>query len=405
VRRVAGLAAICLLLLLPLGAARAQGPGAIEGQVANGTSGASPDSVTGLEVTLYALGAEGEEYAAEVITDHEGRFRFENLDAGAEQGYRFELSYEGVTYSGEVAFSAGDTVLPILVTVYETTDSDEAIVVTRQHIILDFSDQGLAVQELYIFDNSSDMIYVGRGGSILHFSLPGDATGLALSDSHLQSNVIETDQGFDSLLPVEPGQSQVLFSYLLPYDQRSLTLRRKLMYPTNSLDVLIPDVGVQAESGQLTYRGLTGGEQTSYLHFEAQDLGRGAEIEVSLSGSPGGAATLALSGVSLSSGVRELWPWIAAGLVLVGGLLAFAQLRLQRTRRKGAGAPPPVTAEDQSRDSELRARRQELLQLVADLDDAFAEGNVSEEGYRQLRESVHSRLMEISRRLEADQQG
>lgn len=399
------LAAICLLLAFnSLDTVLAQGPGVIEGQVVNETAGAARGSVARLQVVLYMPGAEGEELAGRATTDEEGRFRFEDLDTNDTLGYRFRIEYEGVAYEGEATFSPGKTVLPIVATIYETTTSDEAIVVDRHHVIVDFSADTMLVQELYVLDNTADTIYVGGEGGILRFSLPGDATDLRLDDLRLELNSVETDEGFASLLPVTPGQIQVLYSYVVPYDGSARVLSPQVPYPTANLDVMIADVGVQGESAQLAYRGLTGGDEASYLHFEAQDLGPNAETEIQLSGAPQGKAQLPVPGASPGLGVQNLGPWIALGLAVLGAVLAFVQLYLRRGGQREQGTGPSETQAVGRSDSGLKTQRQELLQLVADLDDAFAEGRVTEEGYHELRRSVRSRLTEVSQQLAQDGQ-
>jgi hypothetical protein len=382
------LAAICLLLAFnSLDTVLAQGPGAIEGQVVNETAGAARGSVAGLQVVLYMSGAEGEELAGRATTDEEGRFRFEDLDTNATLGYRFRIEYEGVTYEGEATFSPGKTVLPIVATIYETTTSDEAIVVDRHHVIVDFSADTMLVQELYVLDNTADTIYVGDEGGVLRFSLPGDATDLRLDDLRLELNSVETDEGFASLLPVTPGQIQVLYSYVVPYDGTARVLSPQVPYPTANLDVMIADVGVQGESAQL-----------------AQDLGPDAETEIQLSGAPQGKPQLPVPGASPGLGVQNLGPWIALGLAVLGAVLAFVQLYLRRGGQREQGTGPSETQAVGRSDSGLKTQRQELLQLVADLDDAFAEGRVTEEGYHELRRSVRSRLTEVSQQLARDGQ-
>ncbi len=395
-KKLALLASICLPLILngPNGVA-AQGQGIIEGQVVNGTAEASPQSVAGLEVVLYTLNAEGQEFKASSTTDEEGRFHFERLDTNGERRYRFQLEYQGITYGGESAFPQGETVLPIIATVYETTRSDEAIVVNRHHVITDFAADALVIQEMYVFDNTADRIYVGEEQSTLVFSLPADATDPTLDDPRLESNTIKTEEGFASRLPVAPGQSQVLFSYTLPYNGKDRTLVRKIVYPTSNFDLMIADVGVQGESPQLAYRGLEGGEETSYLHFEAQDLLPNSEIQIRLSGTPQLMRRALSLEPSLGLRLQEISPWIALSLALLGALTAFTQVYLRTRPQKVKNTWLSRVQTIAHADSELQVQRQDLLQLIADLDDAFADGRITEEAYQELRKSMKGRVIDM----------
>jgi 5-hydroxyisourate hydrolase-like protein (transthyretin family) len=395
-KKLALLASICLPLILNgRNGVAAQGQGIIEGQVVNGTAEASPQSVAGLEVVLYTLNAEGQEFKANTTTDEEGRFHFEGLDTNAEHSYRFQLDYQDITYSGESAFPRGETVLPIMATVYETTRSDEAMVVNRHHVITDFAADALIIQEVYVFDNTADRIYVGEEQSTLVFSLPADATDPTLDDPRLESNTIETDEGFASRLPVAPGESQVLFSYTLPYDGRDRTLVRKILYPTSNFDLMIADVGVQGESPQLAYRGLKGGEETSYLHFGGQDLLPNSEIQIRLSGTPQLMRRALSLEPSLGLRLQGISAWIALSLALLGAVTPFTEvyLRARSQKAKNAGLSRVQTIAHAG--SKSQVQRQELLQLIADLDDAFADGRITEEAYQELRKSMKGRVIDM----------
>jgi 5-hydroxyisourate hydrolase-like protein (transthyretin family) len=395
-KKLALLASICLLLTLAgLDQAAAQSEGIIEGQVINATADAPSESVSGLEVGLYVVTTEAVEFIESTTTDEGGRFHFRGQDTDDEHSYRFEVEYEGIIYNEEGAFPQGEVVMPMVITIYETTDSEKAMVVNRHHVIVDFVADTLAIQEMYIFENTTERIYVGKEEGILLFSLPTDATNLKLDDPGLEYNTIGTDEGFASLVPVVPGQTQVLFSYTLPYDGADRTLVHKILYPTTYFDLMIAHVGVLAGSEQLAYQGLAGGEETSYLHFEAQDLLSDVEVEMHLSGAPQALAQYLPPGSSLGLSLQKISPWVALGLAFLGALLPFAQTYLRRRpqRVRDRRLSRALTARDA--DSKLRVQREELLQLMADLDDAFTEGQVAEEAYQDLRESMKQRVMDM----------
>lgn len=392
--RISALCVLLLcLLLVPGVSAVAQEEGIIEGQVMNGTADAPPESVAGLEVALYEVTDDSVEVVATTISDADGSFRFEGLATDAERTYRFELEYQGIVYGAQSSFPAGDTILHVVATIHETTSGDDSLVVDRHHMILDFDSNAVTVRELYIFDNTGDRIYVGEEGTTLRFSLPDNAGDLAFGDVEIEAGMVATDEGFASTRRVPPGQTQVLYSYSVPYDGSQLTLRRTILYPTGNVDLLVPSTGVQVETGQLAYDGLTTAGDDTYLHFDGADLAPETTIEIRLSGSPQGAAVPFSSASPVLVAVREAAPAIVLGLALLGGLLPFLQLRM---RKRGAdlaaerGISGPETAGET--DVASSAERDELLRLIADLDDAYAEGLVKEKAYRQLRDKMKKRL-------------
>ena len=115
-----------------------------------------------------------------------------------------------------------------------------------------------------------------------------------------------------------------------------------------------------------------------------------------LSGAPQGAAGPALPGSSLIVGLRQAAPAIAVALAILGALLPFVQLRLRKGPSATGGEESVLDQEEPAtKDVELGAEEDELLRLMADLDDAFAEGLLQEQAYRQLRDKMEKRLRKI----------
>jgi 5-hydroxyisourate hydrolase-like protein (transthyretin family) len=383
-RKLALLLPAVLLWLVTTPAVLAQGEGIIEGQVTNGTAGAPAESVAGLDVTLYEVADGTAELVATTTSDGDGWFRFEGLATEPDRSYRFQLEYEGIVYGAVSGFPADDTLLHVAATVYEITASDSNIAVDRHHVVVDFAAGGALFQELYIFNNTGDKIYVGEGGTTLRFSLPDGAADVTFSDAETVAHFVETDGGLASVRPVMPGQGEVTYSYDLPYDGTALTVSRRVLYPTSSMDLLVANTGVQAESRQMVYQGLSGGAESAYQHFSAEDLPGDAVVELRLSGSLQGAGVPALPRPSWSRGLQEVGPAIALVMGLLGALLAFALMRRRRSSEPAAEG-----------DVDATSQRGELLHLIADLDDAFVEGHLDEESYHQLRAKMKKRVRDV----------
>lgn len=391
------LSVLVLCLLAAPAVVVAQDEGIIEGQVMNGTADAPEESVAGLEVALYRVIDESRELMTSTISDGGGRFRFEGLATDADIVYRFELEYQGIVYGAEGAFPSGNTVLHVVATIDETTSSDDSIVVDRHHLILDFASDAVILRELYIFNNVGDRIYVGEGGTTLRFSLPDNAADVSFADSETGADFVVTEEGLAFMRRVPPGETQILYSYSVPYDGRELMLRRGTLYPTGNVDLLVANAGVQVETAQLTYDGLMAAGDDTYLHFGAADVPADTPIELRLSGAPQSGSALPSVESSMMVALREAAPAIAVGLALLGALLPFAQLRLAKGRRGvGTPGPTPVAEASERGDVGTDAQREELLRMIADLDDAYAEGLLNEEAYRQLSDKMKKRLGETS---------
>jgi hypothetical protein len=274
--------------------------------------------------------------------------------------------------------------LHLVITVHETAASDQSILVDSHHIIVDFANDALLLQEMYILHNTGDTTYVGTEHATVRFSLPEDAANVTSRDPQTESRLVRTQDGLALTRPVKPGQSEVAYSYGVPYDGSQTALSWLVLYPTRHVDVLVANVGIQVDSQKLEYQGLTAGDETSYLHFGAEDLSVGAEADLLISGAAPGAAVPVPASQSWSQGLQEVGPMMALTMGLLGALLALAQLRWGRR------------SEPLARQAiEPSAHRDELLQQIADLDDAFTEDRLDQQAYEQLRARMKQRLRDV----------
>jgi len=322
---------VAILLLLPgvVKSAWAQGSGVIEGQVFDGSGDGAP--LEGLPVTLSAFAGPEAESSFETTTDEEGRFRFEGLETEG-YAYQFEVEYAGVQYGSEVmAFPEGENLISVPFTVFEATTSDENLSVQRAHVIFDFEPGTIRVQEVQIFFNAGNATYVGpmgeEGEATVHFALPEGATAVQLVEGLMECCVVETDTGFASTLPIFPGVKQFVFTYELRPQARAYDLTRRVVHPTESLDVLVADVGVE-----VTADGLTGGESLSlqggnYLHLAGENLPADEDIALHFANLP-----LETAPAQPTGNGTPVSTWIVMGVVIAGVGAALAYPFLKRSK-------------------------------------------------------------------------
>jgi len=266
-------------------------------------------------VTLWTVDAQEQKVLLEETTNGEGRFRFQGLDREA-YSYQLQVVYQGVSYwSDVVAFSQGEDLLSVPVTVYETTTSDADLWVERAHLILDFRTGTIRVQELQIFFNGGNRTYVGSGDAsahTTHFSLPQGAAELQLTEGLMACCIERTEGGFAYTRPILPGQKEFFFSYELPYRSADYTLSKEIPYPIRYLNVLIADIGVEVTGPGLIAQEPVSLQERRYQHLSAQDL------------SPGDDLTLHLA--SLPLGSRPSEPSTAGSTVLVRVVIGLGTL-------------------------------------------------------------------------------
>ncbi len=372
--------AIVFALALPAVALAADGDGAIQGQITNGT--ADGGSVAGLEVTIERY-LDGELDDSQLVTTGEdGRFFLEGLPTAPEYYYRASLFYQDAEYFSDYAFFEESEIIAYAsLVVYDATTSSAAISITRSHTIVQVEVNGLYITEVYAFLNDSDLTYVGSVEvaegkfATLSFPLPNDASDPALGPGLMECCIFGVDGGFVHSMPVMPGETDVMYSYGLPYAGDSHTFERNVLYPTGSYDLVIQGAGIEIDSPDLAVSTSTTESGVSFTLGSATDLSPGDILLAEVLGLPriGGDMTVVIVVVTL--------------VVLIAGSLLF------RVTRKRGGTEVTVAADDGGEDERYR-----LLVLIAGLDDDFESGKLTEDAYRRRRDAVKAELEQLIQR-------
>jgi mono/diheme cytochrome c family protein len=394
------------------------GEGIITGQVQNATIG---QPIGDVEVRLRHWQGDVELTPLMAQADADGNFRFEGLDTQSETFYRAEVIYDDVSFPAEfVNFEPGTTELSLLLNVYETTTSDQAITVERFHFIVLSDHPGFfSVLELYQFSNHGERAYVGavnRGGlrQTVRMALPAGAQDVVLQGGSLGVDFLETDEGLVATSPIVPGVEtfDVAFVYIVSYTAdpqgrtpaggtgsgKTLNLDRPLYYAATSVNGLLADVGATLESDALAFAGERAIQGQTFLLYTGQDLKAGETLPIRLdsldkikfvgsaSGPPGDHPT-----VVTSMGLKQttlLWMILGLGGGAVVFGLAYPSLR------------PRLRSQVPANEGSLVLERQRLLLTLARLDQAFEAGELNETVYRRARARRKAELIEVWRRLQ-----
>ncbi len=372
---------------LPAGA---QEGGTLQGQVINGTTGGRP--VLDLEVTLTIYGADGSEETLATQTDAEGVFRFTELSTAKDIVYQVEVSYQQADYWGEaLSFAAGHDTLDANVVVYEATESDVALSIERGHLVVEFAADGLAVTEMLVVRNDGDGTYVGSGPELapdkiatLRFPLPPGAELVNIGESLMQCCVVSTDEGFVDTMPVLPGMRTVLYAYTLPYQGRTMDVRRVFAYPAGSLDIFLSDENVQVDVSGFSHVEAIETLDGTYARWTGGNLAAGEPVVIRLQGLPFGEG----EGAERVAVIRKTAGWVLVGVAAT--LLALAYPLWRRWR-----ALPEMVEEVEKAGVDVSGFRETLLQRVADLDEAFEIGEIPEIEYHVERAVLKQRLLDL----------
>jgi hypothetical protein len=192
-------------------------------------------------------------------------------------------------------------------------------------------------------------------------------------DSFIPANeIIATDDGWADTFPLRPGPGSLtmLVQYTLPYDGGA-TLSHPVYYPTNSVNLVMPEAGVSVETtGGWVDTGQQNMGNTSVATYGQSNLAAGNDLTLTLEGKP--RQVSASTGNLIQDNAAELLVGIAAALVVV----VVAAVMITRWRQE-----PDETLD-----------RDDLIQAIADLDDDYEAGDIGEEAYHRQREQMMAEL-------------
>ena len=387
-----------LLFLLALssgaGLALAQETGYLEGQAVNQTEGGGVPA--NIPVTLIVLKDMSMQDRLNAQADGEGRFRFDGLDTSESSVYQVVAEYKGVDYFSDfLAFEDGK-IPSLTVDVYEPTEEQTNVHTERLHVIINVRPRQLQVGELHVFSNPSDRAYVGHSTEMsgtLRFSLPTGANDLEFQEGQLGGRFASTDEGFLDTSPVLPGTGshQVLFSYNLDYDSPEFSFSVTDYYSVTGVNVLVSDPAVQVDSPALQSEGFRNVQGQEWVSLAGKNLPAGQEIRLSFSNLPleQRESPMPPAGATGPLAQTDNFKFIVLGLALfgLGVLVGYSLPRRERVQEAASFQLP-----DDSVAGGAEADEDELIVALADLDDAFERGEVSEGPYRQQRADLKKQL-------------
>ena len=382
----------------------------ITGTVVNETTGEPLGA--GVPVELNTFTADFEPSTTMTATlDEEGTFNFNLTMVPADQVYVATVEYNDISFGSD--FGEIDRESPVLelpITVYEQTSDPAAVRVGQLHVILEFTEEEVQVSELYQFSHDAPTVFIGESGDpaqgTVQLTLPDGASTPSFSrtfgsmDSFFPAeNVIPTDNGWADTVPLRPGQStlSLLVRYTLPYESGS-EIAHPVHYDVDHVNLVLTTPGVtlaDAEESQWTSQGQQAMGGGSFLSYIRDDVPAGESVAFSLEGEPrpqsggqgGGSAAVAPD--------ESTEILIGGGVLLLAAAVGVYLARLWRRQ----SLPEPVGAEEVAEPTapieERAARKEELLQAIAQLDDAYEAGEIDEDAYEERRQALKEALLAI----------
>lgn len=346
----------------------------VAGQIVNGTPGGTvPVSLT---LMLHAYDGNTTSQMLHSEADSTGKFRFENLDMAPGRTFEVMASVGHAAYfSPEIEPKVGQAVLDAPIIIYDTTTDARQVSIERMDTQLEFiGETWVQVSEAYILSNDGDHTVEGATKAddgtpaTLRFSLPAGVKELEFQGGQLGRRFLQTADGFVDVwaLPPGKGSSRVTVRYALRFDSK-VHLDRKLNYATTRINVMLPGDEVTLTSTLLQPQGFQPlGTGTSVWLFTADALAAGQSFSFDLT-SKSKLAQTALVDKTPARGIPPglLLGGLALGLALIAG--GFVWMRFTSSQ------PPTMQVEP-----DFDTQRSEIIQAMADLDDDFEAGLVTE---------------------------
>ncbi|MDE3087759.1 MAG: hypothetical protein KGJ80_00030 [Chloroflexota bacterium] len=390
------------LLALPAPRAAAQAAqGKIEGQIVNGTKDTQPTTTAGLSVTLYIADMTATTVTTKTAqSDANGQFTFANIDVISTTRFLATTTYNGVDYASDVLqFNGVQATIPVSVTIYETTTDPAVLKVAQTHFVVDVQTDVLNVLEVIQVTNTSDRSFLGSdaiGPHRVSLQLPmlAGATGIQFENQDADATTIRGSTVLSYTLPFQPGNDQIVFNYSVPFTPPTYQFNVALPFDTGKFRLLLADVGATITSTQLSAPSSFPTQSgQNFLLASADNLATGTQVKATIQNLPAivnAPATPPASNPSVAPAATFTDNTsVLIGIAVLGAatIAAIALLAYPLLRRRTARAVvEPVTAS---------GRRQTLLQSIADLDDDFEAGKVSESTYKEERERLKSKLVEL----------
>lgn len=382
------------LLFLSIPSLYAQGNGVVEGRLINRTN---PSIVAkGVDLDVVGLGG-GMRILKSATTDQAGKFRVDGLPT--DMPVLIRANYQSVNYNERVNFDTAGKAF-VEVPIYETTTSMSGIHTQDVRLGIQLNGDQLGVLETWSFNNQTNppRSYMNMEGNF-RFSKPagileppklsalGPGAAMPLRESALES---ADGQTYYNLYGLRPGTTTIEADESLPYKDKSYTFRKKFYYDVNSYQIaVIPqDMSVSGE-------GLTkvqSDAQRNFSLYQGGPVKAGTEVVWTISG-----GTPLPEPAAESSGESKVKPMpteIGRSSLIIGPLLLIGfvvVLWLAVNAMPEAG----VAGQD-SRIKELRARRDQLLSFLANLDHRAEIQAIDQRDYRTRRELGRRQLRRIA---------
>ena len=347
------------------------------------------------EVTLHLMQEGSIVKSLSQALDREGRFRFQNLTPDPQYTYLVSIRLQGVTYHSERLRLTPEqpTIEQVTLQVYEATEDDTPLTITRDHLVIDLFPSHLRVLEVLIVRNGGDKAITSA-----YFPLPPGFQDFQAAEENPESRVQVDQGGVIPLSPLLPGEKQFVFSYSLPYQGSTISVTKQYRYPTSRVILLLTNPALQVSGDRFVDRGTVEMGERRYRRLDAQNVARNSSLRFTIH-----------SPVGTSVDTTTPASWVIYGavafLILCGFLFPlvhrYRPVRMGSTgssssHQDGSVQQHPFSEEGREEMSRDGYGRNALIRQIALLDEQYDQKLLDPQEYRKKRRQLKEQLLQVT---------
>lgn len=402
----------------PIAAAQPIADGSVYGNVSNATTG---EIVAEGEVILRAYDMNFEEtlrITTTIATD--GSYEFALTAIDPTWIFMAGITYRDLSFTGPVGnISSGAPALEVPITVFDSTTDASALHIGQQHNIIAFAGENLlSINEIYTVINDGTAVFIGEDGSAdsgtVHYFLPEGAQNVDFARSFRgMENSIPAREDMVQIgeyewadtLAVRPGtsQSNLIIHYEMAYDGGA-DLSRTIGYPTDHINLILPDNGVVLQGDQWTFVGAQDmGAMGSFVTYEQLNVAAETAVGITIEGEPQASTGGMTSGGVSATGINSVNLLIGAlALLLVGGGAAYFIISSRKSDDEYEDEDEyedDYEEDDEEEDdfdtADNAIEVDALVKQLAAIDIAYEAGEIEETAYQEQRAALKEKLKAI----------
>ncbi len=317
----------------------------VSGNVVNGTRDSSAVKNITVQLQKMKSGDNAPVDLDKIKTSASGKFKFVINNFDSSSSYFSMVEYQGASY-----YSGADQALAQKIVIFDSTQSLNHVSTLMHHFLIDDLGSVINIRETRIIHNPDMYAITGGihnthiGEAVLQFSLPDNYLNFKPVSVYFGSNLSAHGTTVLTNAVLFPGNSQISYSYQVPWNNNSAGIALTLGQYTRSFDVFLNSTDVDIISDQLQDLGPFNIRNTQYKRYNAAELQAGTPVSFTIQRAARKKAI-------------PLLPITLVAIVLLAGSVIGHYLNSRAKARPGT-----------NNRFDLEKRKNEIIEIIARLD-------------------------------------